>query len=62
VGDTHCQTLTISPFLTLYHGTMDVGNIMLKLRNDGVGICNALTNVGNDQICVDRKLGLEEVS
>ena len=45
----------MNPFLTLYHCTMDV-------RNDGVGVCNALTNVGNDQVCVNRKLGLGEVS
>ena len=38
---------------------MDVGNVVLKLRNDGVGVYNALTNVGNDYICVYRKFGLE---
>jgi len=54
-GDTHCQILTINLTLTLYHGTMDV-------RNDGVGVYNALMNVGDNQICVDRKFGLEEVS
>ena len=35
---------------------------MLKLRKNDVGARNALANVGNDQICVDRKFGLEEVS
>jgi len=27
---------------------MDVGNIVLKLRKNGVGAHNALANVGND--------------
>jgi len=34
----------------------------MDVRNDGVGVYNALMNVGNDQIYVDRKFGLEEVS
>ena len=41
---------------------MDIGNIVLNLGNDGVGVCNALTSVRNDQVCVNRKFGLEEVS
>ena len=41
---------------------MDIGHVVLKLRSDGVGICSALTNVGNDDICVNRKFSLEEIS
>ena len=45
---------------------MDVGNdcvgvrsIALKLRNNDVGVHNALMNVGNNYICVYHELGLE---
>ena len=41
---------------------MDVGNVVTKLRDDDMGACNALTNVGNDYICVNHKCGLEEAS
>ena len=43
---------TVSPFLFLHYGTMDLGN-------DGMGIYGTPMNVRENNICVYRKLGLE---
>ena len=43
---------TVSPFLFLHYGTMDLGN-------NGMGVYDTPMNVRDNNICVYRKLGLE---
>ena len=49
---TYRLIFTISPFLVLHYGTMDLGN-------DGKGMFNAPVNVRNNDICVYCKFSLE---
>ena len=60
-SNTHREVLIVSLIPTFHHGTMDVGNDGEGGRNGGLGVLDVLTNVGNNHICVDRKLGLETV-
>ena len=60
MSDTHRTIFPVSPFLTC-HYAVNVGNHRL-------GVCDALANVGNDgmgigndYVCVYRKLGLKPV-
>ena len=41
----HRQIFTISPFLALHHGTMNI-------RNNCVGVCNIVLELGNDGVCI----------
>ena len=61
MSDAHRLIFTVSPFLALHYGTMDVGNdgvgvrnIALKLRNDCLGVRNTLMDVGNDGMSVPK--------
>ena len=51
--------LAISTFLTLQHGTMNVGdedmgfsNIVTSVGNDGLGVHDIVMNVGNESVRV----------
>ena len=50
--NTYRQIFTATPFLVLHYGMMDLGN-------DGKGVFDTPMNIGNNDICVYRKLGLE---
>ena len=51
--------LIASTFPICQYVAMDVGNNVVGVRNDGVGVYDALVNTGNNYMCVRQEFGLE---
>jgi len=52
MDNTHQLISTVSPFLAIHHIMVDARNIVVKPRNNGMGIYNTLLNVRNDSLGV----------
>ena len=48
--------LAASTLAIFHHGTMDVGNNGVGVRNDGMCVCNTLMNIGSDGLGVHNTL------
>ena len=65
ISVTYRWILTTTSLLTLYNGTVDIGDhsvrvrdIMLNPGNDGVRVHDVMVDFGDSYMCAYRKLGL----
>ena len=55
---THWWMFTATSSLTLYNGTMDIGDHGVSARNSASELGNNGVGVGNNDMCIDRKFRL----